>query len=197
MPEDNINTDDFAPATYPHPEMLYGPWVTVYRGLGQAEPPIEDTDAPPITGGYRYVDGPPERWEQREGFFNTAAVLYFDFDGKGGVTGYRENNRGGVGQHSRNASSGTYDVWVTFTPTGHRVYSGNIYTTFRRQDRLVYWNLYFVMTNLYEFKWLWIPPEPLPEDAAHPLRPLIASGTMRKIMQPGLLRRMFQRMVFG
>ena len=165
------------------PQILYGPWVTSHSGLLQMTRQVNDPYAPPQTAGYNVTykpDGLPFHFEQREGYFYTAAVTYYDFDGNGNLNGYMEHVRGGHDQHNPIDFQGSYEAWKSVLGSGNILYWGRIYTHLPVGD----WNYYFVMKNPDELEWVWTPPvlNPGPlEPGLNQPRPLIARGTLTKV----------------
>ena len=175
------------PPTLPPSELaqhiLFGPWVTSHAGLLQVTRTVTDPYAPPQTAGYNITykpNGLPQHFEQREGYFYTAAVTYYDFDGNGNLNGYMEHVRGGHNQHQPVYFDGTYEARKSVLWSGHELYSGRINT----QLPVGEWDFYFVMKNNDELEWVWIPvvlDPPPPAPGLNQPRPLIARGTMTKV----------------
>jgi hypothetical protein len=164
-------------------QILNGPWVTSHSGLLQMTREVTDAYAPPQTAGYNIQykpDGSPYHFEQREGYFHTAAVTYYDFDGDGNLIGHMEHVRGGYNQYAPIDFQGTYEAWKSALDSGNALYWGRI----RTQLPIGEWNFYFVMKNSHEAEWVWTPPvldpAPPPPGLNQP-RPLIARGTLTKI----------------
>lgn len=175
----------------PHNEILSGIWVTSYSGFVQAIPPIEDPEAPPVTGGYGWNQN-AEKWEQREGHFITSALTYFVFDGNGNVSGVAQHNRGDTSQHKKFPITGTYEAYKSAIGLPQPVYWGWIFTKRLGGNPS---NYYFVRKNRSELEWLSIPPfEPDPKpDPDNPRRPIIARGTLTKMTRLTWWDRFVQR----
>jgi hypothetical protein len=181
------------------PDLLKGAWVTSHAGLLQIIGTVQDDFAPPQTAGYdvTYANNIPTSFTQREGYFHTAAVTFYVFDGGGGLTGYMEHVRGGHKQHQKVKFFGTYEVFKSEPVIGHFLYWGRIFVEFPLP--VGNWNYYFVMKNLYEAEWVWTPPplDPPPATKNDQPRPLIARGTLTKVRYGGWLRRAIQRLILG
>jgi hypothetical protein len=165
----------------PDPQLLNGLWVTSHVGLLQMTKKVQDPFGPPQTAGYdvTYIDGVPSGFTQREGFFHTAAVTFYVFDGKGKLSGYMEHVRGGHGQYQQVSFTGTYKAFKSELPAGHILSWGRLFVDLPVGP----WHYYFVMKNPDELEWVWTPPpiNPPPDNRYDQERPLIARGTMTKV----------------
>ena len=116
------NIEDPGTVEPAHLRLLFGPWVTSHAGFLQMIGTVRDPAfAPPQTVGYDVsydgANNEPIGFSQREGYFHTAAVTYYVFDGKGGLSGYMEHVRGGYNQHQQVELEGTYKVFLSKLPT--------------------------------------------------------------------------------
>ncbi len=185
-------------------DTLYGPWVTSHAGLLQMIGHVQGAPfAPPQTAGYEVTydaNDKPVGFTQREGYFHTAALTWYDFDGKGRFNAYMEHVRGAYAQYQRVAFSGTYELWKSNTTvSGHPIYQGRIYSTLPA----FVWRYFFVMKNFDEIEWVWtpsesaIPPAPRPLNENQQDRPLITRGTLTRVRYPSWLGRTLQRLLMG
>ena len=168
----------------PAPQILRGAWVTSHAGHLQMIGVVQDPWAPPQSAGYDWRDetvanAKETLFAQREGYFHTAAVTYYVFDGAGKVSGHTEHVRGGYKQHQSVDFSGTYEAWLSTLGWGSELYWGRIYTI----SPAVSWNYYFAMSSDDTMEWVWTPPVPAvpPADRNDQPRPLVARGTLTRV----------------